>query len=536
LQIEKVLMKTHGNNTILRGENKNVMAKFKSTGKLTLANDGSLIYVPTTDRERFFMEKFGLKAEKTLAFKKKPRKLETGSEPDDKSAADVIELDNGSDDPGANKWTPKEEDLIRVPFRALSATIVAGGTWRTTDFTDESMLRRSLNKIVGKSAFTEHWQYTSNCIGAVESSKWSEMRFMDGGKKVPAGIDVVYLINAKLNEDLASNLLMTPPGIYSNSVTVEFEWEPSHDDFADEDGFMRSIGQVHADGRMVARKVTDIIDYHESSILWLGADPFAKMLDKDGNPINPEFGAAFDQVQGFAKEMYESSKHYCASYSYKKEGIVLKSEIENTPVMEKLLLEFARKILGLAADAEVTQAHIDQLKALKFIGADEHTKMTGSLTKVTELEKEVGELRTKGTDAQLKKQNDDFIIEVAGLKKDKGDLELKVTELEPFATIGKTNLEAKRAETIRLYKLTLEEGQKEDAVMLETFGKADDKQLNGFLAMFTKGVAEKFEATCSTCGKTEVSFRSTFAEGEHGDPNKGGKVQSERYGVRRLNG
>jgi hypothetical protein len=390
-------------------------------------------------------------------------------------------------------------------------------------------LRRALKKFVGKSAFTEHWQYSGNCIGVIESASWSEAKIFEG-KKVPAGVDIVYLINAKLNEYLASNLLMTPPGIYSNSVTVEFEWEPSHDDFADEDCFMRCIGQFHADGRMVARKVTNLIDIHESSILWLGADPFAKMLDKDGNPINPEYGAAFDQVQGYAKEMYNSHKQYCASYSYKKEGIVLKSEIENKPVMEKALLEFARKILGLAADAELTQAHIDKLSALKFIEADEHTRMTGSLTKVTELEKEVGELKSKGADTQLKKQNEDLTVEVAGLKKEKSDLELKVTQLDAFAKIGKANLEAKRAETVRLYKLSLGENQSEDAAMLETFSKADDKQLNAFLTMFTKGVAEKFEATCATCGVTEVSFRSTFADPEN--KGQGKKEEREHLGLR----
>lgn len=505
------------------------MPKFKSTGKLTLGSDGSLIYVPTTHREQYIRDKFNLDEPKRLAFKKSTV-IENGKpDVDDNRAEAVMMLEDANID-SSSKWIPKPENLLRFPFRGLSATVVAGGTWRTTDFSDEKVLKRSLKKIIGKSAFTEHWQSTNNCIGVVEAASWSEKRIV-GNKVVPAGIDIVYLINAELNQKLVGNLLMNPPAIYSNSVTVEFEWEPSHDDFSDEGGFMRRIGEIHADGRMVARKVTEIIDYHESSILWMGADPFAKLLDAEGNPINPEMGAAFDQVQGLTKEMYDKNKHYFASYSYRKEEINLNIEIENNP-MEKLLLELARKILNLEATVEVTQAHIDQISAMKFVASDEHKTLTESLAKakkVDELEATITELKKNG-DAALKKANDDLSkdnlslkSDVQKLKSEKEAAENKLKELEPFAETGKQRIELMRAETLRLYKVSLGEGKQEDQTMLDTFAKADEKQLSSFLTMFSKGVSEKFEATCKKCGETEVSFRSSFAA-----PTPEGGVKSKR--------
>lgn len=493
------------------------MAKFKSTGKLTLGSDGSLIYLPTTQREQYIRDRFGLDNPKRLAFKRSVT-IENGKpKPDDNRAEAVMELEDDKVE-SSSKWIPKPENLVRFPFRALSATVVAGGTWRTTDFSDEAVLKRAVKKFIGKSAFTEHWQSTNNCIGVIEAASWSEAK-MVGNKKTPAGVDIVYLINAALNERLVSNLMMDPPAIYSNSVTVEFEWEPSHDDFSEEGAFMRRIGEIHSDGRMVARKVTDIIDIHESSILWMGADPFAKMLDDEGNPINPELGAAFEQVQGFTKELYLKDKHYFASYSYKKDEINLNVEIENNP-MEKLLLELARKILNLDATVEVTQAHIDQISAMKFVAADQHKTLTESLEKakkVDELEKTISELKNKG-DAALKKANDELAAEnltlkgeVQKLKSDKDAAENKVKELDGFAKIGKERLQDMRNETVRLYKLSLAEGTEADKTMLDTFEKADEKQLTSFLTMFTKGVSEKFEATCKKCGETEVSFRSSFA-------------------------
>jgi hypothetical protein len=340
----------------------------------------------------------------------------------------------------------------------------------------------------------------------------------------------VYLINAEQNEKLVSNLLMDPPAIYSNSVTVEFEWEPSHDDFQDEDDFIRNIGKVGPDNRMIARKVTNIIDYHESSILWLGADPFAKMIDKDGNLVNPEYGAAFDQVAGFTKELYSAGKQYFASYSFKKEGIVLSTEIENEKnnVMDKQLSEAVKVALGLKATDEVTAEHLAKFSQMTLVKNTDHVTLTASLQKAADLEKEVQELKAKGTDETLKKQNSDLANEVVGLKKEKGDLELKVTELTPLAEVGKSTLEAKRNETIRLYKLQLAEGQAEDATLIETFKKADDKQLNGFLAMFAKGTAEKFEAHCTKCQSTEVEFRSTLTP-ETGLPGSGSKGTTEEH-------
>lgn len=474
------------------------MPKFKHVDKLTFGADGSIILVPQKQRESYFKNKFGLTKPEISSFRKTKK----------------MELEDDINDPtmtGNEKYTPKASDLVRVPFRALSATVVAAGTWRATDFTNEEVLRRSLAKIIGKSAFVQHWQYTDECIGAIEKASWSERTVQGGGRIVPAGIDIVYLINGEHNEKLCSNLLMEPPGIYSNSVTVEFAWEPSHDDI-DEDQFYNMIGQVHADKRMVSRKVTEIIDYHEASICWLGADPYAKMKDDKGNLINPEEGAVYDNVNSFVKELYQKDRHFFASYSFKKENIYLTPEkLNNQTDMEKALLDLVRKILGLAADAEVTQAHIDSVVVAKKEEHDAAVTALSKMSKFAQMESEITALKAS-----------DKSVEITGLKNEIETFKNKVAELEPFSVIGKAHFDAKKAETIRLYKLSLN-GAAEDATMIANFEKADSKGLDSFLTMFTKGVKEKFEAKCKKCGITEVEFRSTFVEGEDTPPKNEGQ-------------
>ena len=71
-------------------------------------------------------------------------------------------------------------------------------------------------------------------------------------------------VDAKTNPKVARGVLMG--SIFSNSVTVEFEWKMSHP-FENEYEFLDKIGQYGADGKMIRRVVTKILNYHKSSLI-----------------------------------------------------------------------------------------------------------------------------------------------------------------------------------------------------------------------------------------------------------------------------
>jgi len=167
---------------------------------------------------------------------------------------------------------PKPEDFVKVPFRLISATTVGAGSWKVTDFSNEAVLKASMKKLIGKPVYPNHdSDDVFNYVGIIESVKWTEARMQDG-QMIPAGIDGIIAIDGKTSPKIARGVLMG--AIFSNSVTVNFDWEPSHF-FESPNDFYHKIGTIHTDGKMVRRVVTNINDYYESSLVWLGADPFA---------------------------------------------------------------------------------------------------------------------------------------------------------------------------------------------------------------------------------------------------------------------
>lgn len=481
---------------------------------VTFACEGSLIRMPDTatqiQRDNYLKKHFQLGEIVT-------QKLKAAAQ---KAAESSGGSQEGAEGTGEERWRPKPEDLIRVPFRALSETIVAGGTWRATDFTKPGVLKAAQGLIVGKPAYTDHFQWGDNFVGVIETSAYSIKRQSKAGF-VPAGIDIVYLINAKQNERLAGGLLMTPPAIFSNSVTVEFEWEPSHT-FENPDDFLRNIGKIGADGKMVTRVATKIIDFHESSILFMGADPYAKMLDAEGNPMQVERGSTFDESTKYAKELYTQQKKFYVSHSFSKEGINLTAHIEEQigTDMDKKLEALAKKALGLAENEAITEA---QLSSVKVVKAEEYTALEKSKT---DLEAEVAEL--KKTDAtklqdELKKAQDDVKTQKAEAEK----LKQEKAALEPLAEVGKGQLEAKRKATEELYRKTVKAPSE---AVLNLIKDADAKVLDGLLAQYTAGVTEKFSGRCTKCNSEEFEFRSTLHTGEEGGGgNDTNTVSDEEY-------
>jgi len=189
---------------------------------------------------------------------------------------------------------PKPEDFLEVPFRLISATIVGGGTWKATDFSGGTILKKSTPLLDGVPLYKDHETDTDNWVGLVNGVKWTNAFKNGDGTDVPGGIDGLVAIDIKTNPKVARGVAMG--AIFSNSVTVEFDWEMSHT-FENEWDFLSRLGQTGTDGKMIRRVVTGIHNYHESSLVWLGADPFAKAIDTDGNLKNIDISSVYSYTK-----------------------------------------------------------------------------------------------------------------------------------------------------------------------------------------------------------------------------------------------
>lgn len=406
-----------------------------------------------------------------------------------------------------NDVVPKPEDFIDVPFRLLSETIVAAGTWRSTDFSKDGVLKASIDKLVSKPVFHDHDTELANWLGIVTATKWTPSFVDTKGVKIPAGIDGMLSIDAKSNPKFARGVMLG--AIFSNSVTVDFGWEMSHP-FKDVQEFESKVGSMGTDGKMITRRATVIYDYYETSLVWLGADPYSKLIGKNGDLVNVDHGAAveFSKEEEKTQKLYLENKKYLANACLTKDSVISlrqrlvssETQVTETP-MEKELLALLKIILNLDDKVELTKDHLAELKLVKYgsevvesatltaLKADA-SKVEGLTSKVTETEGKVTSLFT----------------EVETLKADK-------IALEPFATAGKAYETAKRAELTRLYKLSVGAG-KEDQAVLDLHAKADMSALDGLITQLTNGVVQKFKGHCKSCNSTEISFKSSFSEAD----------------------
>lgn len=351
-------------------------------------------------------------------------------------------------------FTPKEEDYIRVPFRLLSAHIVGAGTWKATDFSDEAVLKASMPMLVGKPAYINHDIYNvENAIGIIESVEWSEKKTDEMGNTIPAGIDGVYRIDAVANLELARKVL--GDAIQGSSVTIDYEYMPSHE-FEEEWKFESRIGEM-IDGKMVCRKVTGILNYYESSLVGFPADPFAKKLDPEGNPMNAPKSGTYN----FAEEKAESVKQ--GKY-YIVENFGTEPEPDTQPKTETSESQLA--IAGLQKELNDS---MEVAKAFQLQLAASSTTIEAQKTQIAELDS-------------------------------------KIQELSVFKESYSKMIDLKRAEIRKAYTLSIETPSQAMITLIDT---ADNDTLNGLLETFSLKLNETLKPHCKDCGSGKVSFQSS---------------------------
>lgn len=401
---------------------------------------------------------------------------------------------------------PIEGDYAYFQFRQLSAGIVGGGSWKATDFSNEMVLKASMPKLRHVPAYKNHYQVVGEEIGYIGEPTWTQAYTSKGGILVPAGIDAPFVIDKVSEAKLIRKLSGPVPLIKAASVSVEFEWEASHE-FEREYDFYYHMGEM-IDGTMVRRVATNIINYYESSLVWQGADPWARMI-KEGELVGlsrEHIGQAVQFSNDPLRDFYQSKRKYFIfdgigaelNFSFSKSDVT--SEQNQKAAMEKLIIEAIALSMGMQA-GQITP---ELLKGYKVVKAEEFTALEGSKTQVENLTKE------KQT---LTEERDKLKLEKAELEKFK-------TDNEGYVEAGKQSLEALRTQAKDMYQ-KFSNGKPEE-VILKELETADRVSLEAKVKMFGGKLYDTFGASCTACGSTEISMRSSKEEGE-GENGSGSK-------------
>jgi len=399
---------------------------------------------------------------------------------------------------------PKEEEFIEPVFRLLSATIVSKN-WMPTDFGQGDVLKRSIKLMLGQTVNCDHETDIGNAIGAVSKVMWQEA-YKDGNIYVPAGMNGVLKIDGKANPRIARGILMEPPSIHSNSVTVQFAWDKSHPEM-DDNEFWDKIGTYDSKGNMVRRIVTNVVRYLETSLVSHGADSYAQKIGADGKIVNPGFANrtwnSYSEYQKESPKVYsfQDSKELGKQDENLDDTLHLdnkdpkNSEPKNNSKMNQELKEFLEKLFGenMLQLGEGQEASVEL--ALQLVG-----------TAVKNLASLKDQLTTKDN-------------EITSLQAEVAKKDTEIANLNEMATVGKNHIASLRESTVATYKKLAGEHVDETIV---TMINAETTGLQTLLSLkkdYEARLEEKFPLHCAKCGSHDIN-RASSAEEKHDETTK----------------
>lgn len=394
--------------------------------------------------------------------------------------------------------TPNADEFIEPVFRLLSATIVSKN-WNPTDFSQPGVLKASMRMLLGQTVNCDHSTDIGNAIGSVSQVMWQE-GYKDGNFMIPAGINGVLKIDGKANPRIARGILMDPPSIHSNSVTVQFKWDKSHPGMDDRD-FWDKLGTYDEKGNMIRKVVTEVVRYLETSLVSHGADSFAQKIGEDGKIINPEFAkrtwTSFAEYQEDTKKAYYFTDFKEDINSYQENNDTPTNNINtnnplNNNTMNEELKEFLEKLFGDNLLSLEDGQEVSTELALSAVQSLVNSKKT--------LEASITNLTTEKN--QLSEQITQKDAEIANLT--------------AMATVGKNHIASLREEVVGNYKKL--KGDKVDETIV-TMLNAETTGLQTLISLnkdYKAQLEEKFPLTCSKCGSHDVTRSSSVVE----DPKK----------------
>lgn len=401
---------------------------------------------------------------------------------------------------------PSSDEFVEPTFRLLTACIVAK-KYNPTDFSTPGVLKKSMSLLKGQTVYCDHQDDIHNAIGSVSEVMWQD-EFSQNGVIVPGGINGVLKIDGKSNPRIARGIMMDPPSIHSNSVTVTFEWEPSHT-FEDIWDFYYKLGSYDENGELIRKIVTNIINYSETSLVSHGADPFAQKINDKGELNNIEYvnsqyyGAMknSDEKQDALKRAFYFGDF--KSVSTIEEGV---STLHNTAKFNINNTERNKNNLNTNnMTAEELNAFLEGFvgEGKLSLSEGETLDIKSFTEKVTELFKTQAELQK--TNSDLTQANQDLTKEVEALKN-----KSQVTD-DKFSEIGKNHISEYREATIASYKKLNPDKVEESIISLLSAESTSLDTLKALKKTYEAQLEEKFPLSCSKCGSKDVSRASTVS-------------------------
>ena len=404
--------------------------------------------------------------------------------------------------PGLTKedLTPNSDEFIEPVFRLLSSTIVSKN-WNPTDFGQPGVLKASMKLLLGQTVNCDHSTDIGNAIGSVSQVMWQEA-YKDGNFVIPAGINGVLKIDGKANPRIARGILMDPPSIHSNSVTVQFKWEKSHPGMDDRD-FWNKLGTYDEKGNMIRKVVTEVVRYLETSLVSHGADSFAQKIGEDGKIINPEF--AKRTWTSFAEYQEDTKKAYY--FTDFKDDYKSFQESNDTPENNINPLNTNKK------ESTMTLAEF-----LESLYGDNMLSLAEGQEKTAEVALQMVKDLVHGKN-DLQAKVDNLTTEKNTLAEQVSNKEAEIANLTAMATVGKNHIASLRETTVANYKKL--KGDAADETII-TMLNAETTGLQTLISLnkdYQAQLEEKFPLTCSHCGSHDISRGSSVQEPDKNDPD-----------------
>lgn len=396
-----------------------------------------------------------------------------------------------------SELTPKDEEFIEPMFRLLSETIVSKN-WNPTDFGQKGVLKASMKMLLGQTVNCDHETNIGNAIGAVSQVMWQES-YKDGSFTIPAGINGILKIDGKANPRIARGILMEPPSIHSNSVTVQFKWDKSHPQMEDNE-FYQKLGTYDSKGVMVRRIVTEIVRYLETSLVSHGADSFAQKIGSDGKIINPTFAkrtwASYEEYRDDKSKQYFFTDYKSDLTSYQEKGDTQGSfndnDTKDNQSNEKNSMNELQKFLeSLFGDNLLTLEEGKEMNQETVVAC-----IQSLVSSRNELQTSVDNLTTEKN--SLTEQVTNLNAEVANLKE--------------MATVGKNHIASLREDAVATYKKLMGDNADETIVTMLNAETTGITTLVSLTKDYQARLEEKFPLTCSKCGSKDVNRASSVTE------------------------
>lgn len=413
------------------------------------------------------------------------------------------------------QFNPNEDEFIQPVFRMLSNCIVAK-PYSPTEFPAD-VLKAGMHLLIGQTVNCDHATDIGNAIGSVAEVYWQEAYTADNGVNIPAGINARLKIDAKANPRIARGINMDPPSIHSNSVTIMFEWKPSHE-FEDKWEFWNKLGTYDKEGNLIRRIATRIIAFKETSLVSHGADPYAQLI-KDGKLVNPTYADTIynsfsEEAAKEVKEKIDHSRYSFIDYKGFSEKVINHNTSEN--INEGANFGDNSKapetiIINNNSMPELTQ-FLEQLFGEGMLSLAEGATATTehALAEITRIVAENASLSEAKTSAEA--QVTSLTEEVTKLKAD-----LKANE--KFAEIGTTHFKEVKEATLASYKKIA--GEKIDDNIVSLIETVDSlPTLVSLKSTYDAQLEEKFPLHCADCGSKNVNRSSSINPGEESNKDE----------------